>query len=52
MGFFTAWGHIVHNSIEVDRLEKMGMITIDHEQLKELKMSKYCYVHTENPQHL
>src|SRR5690554_5418899 len=33
-------GDIVHNSIEVERLEKMGMITIDHAQLKELKNVK------------
>jgi 4-hydroxy-3-methylbut-2-en-1-yl diphosphate reductase len=30
-------GQIVHNDMEVKRLENMGMITIDHEQLKELK---------------
>ncbi|MFN8258567.1 MAG: 4-hydroxy-3-methylbut-2-enyl diphosphate reductase [Bacteroidales bacterium] len=30
-------GQIVHNDMEVKRLEKMGMITIDHEQLKKLK---------------
>ncbi len=29
-------GDIVHNGQEVSRLEKMGMITIDHEQLAEL----------------
>lgn len=30
-------GHIVHNRVEVDRLEKMGFETITHEQLSELK---------------
>ncbi len=30
-------GDIVHNNIEVERLEKMGLITIDHEQFKKLK---------------
>lgn len=39
-GFLYCLGDIVHNSIEVKRLEKMGMITIDHEQLKELKNVK------------
>ncbi len=39
-GILYCLGDIVHNSIEVKRLEKMGMITIDHEQLKELKNVK------------
>ena len=39
-GTLYCLGDIVHNSIEVERLEKMGMITIDHEQLKELKNVK------------
>jgi 4-hydroxy-3-methylbut-2-en-1-yl diphosphate reductase len=30
-------GQIVHNDMEVNRLEKMGMITIDHDQLKNLR---------------
>jgi 4-hydroxy-3-methylbut-2-en-1-yl diphosphate reductase len=30
-------GQIVHNDEEVKRLEEMGMITIDHEQMKELQ---------------
>ncbi len=30
-------GQIVHNDMEVKRLEDMGMITINHEQLKTLK---------------
>jgi 4-hydroxy-3-methylbut-2-enyl diphosphate reductase len=29
-------GQIVHNEIEVDRLKKLGLITIDHEQFKKL----------------
>lgn len=39
-GTLYCLGDIVHNSIEVERLEKMGMITIDHAQLKELKNIK------------
>jgi 4-hydroxy-3-methylbut-2-enyl diphosphate reductase len=30
-------GDIVHNNIEVERLEKMGLVTINHEQFKRLK---------------
>ena len=30
-------GDIVHNSLEVDRLAKLGLITIDHEQFRNLK---------------
>jgi 4-hydroxy-3-methylbut-2-enyl diphosphate reductase len=30
-------GDIVHNNIEVERLKKMGLITINHEQFKELR---------------
>ena len=30
-------GDIVHNSIECDRLEQMGLITINHEQFRDLK---------------
>ncbi len=33
-------GDIVHNTIEVERLEKMGLITIDHEQFKQLKNAR------------
>src|SRR5690554_1922992 len=36
-GSLYCLGDIVHNNIEVERLEKMGLITIDHEQLKKLK---------------
>lgn len=30
-------GDIVHNTLEVERLTKLGLITIDHEQFKKLK---------------
>ncbi len=33
-------GDIVHNGMEVKRLEEKGLITIDHEQLKELHNAK------------
>ena len=33
-------GQIVHNEIEVRRLKKLGLITIDHEQFKKLKNCK------------
>lgn len=33
-------GDIVHNGLEVERLTKMGMITIDHEQFAKLKNAK------------
>lgn len=36
-GTLYCLGDIVHNNIEVERLEKMGLITIDHEQFKKLK---------------
>ncbi|WP_294082605.1 4-hydroxy-3-methylbut-2-enyl diphosphate reductase [Proteiniphilum sp. UBA5384] len=36
-GTLYCLGDIVHNNIEVERLEKMGMITINHEQFKKLK---------------
>lgn len=36
-GTLYCLGDIVHNNLEVDRLAKMGLITINHEQLKELK---------------
>lgn len=36
-GTLYCLGDIVHNNIEVERLEKMGLITIDHEQFKQLK---------------
>ena len=39
-GILYCLGDIVHNSIEVERLKRMGMVTIDHEQLRELKNVK------------
>lgn len=36
-GTLYCLGDIVHNNIEVERLEKMGLITIDHEQFRKLK---------------
>ncbi len=36
-GSLYCLGDIVHNNIEVERLEKMGLITINHEQFKQLK---------------
>jgi len=36
-GTLYCLGDIVHNNIEVERLEKMGLITINHEQFKKLK---------------
>ncbi len=44
-------GDIVHNSVEVNRLEKMGLISIDHEQLKELRNCKVLIrAHGEPPE--
>ncbi len=36
-GTLYCLGDIVHNSIEVNRLQEMGLITIDHEQFRQLK---------------
>ncbi|MDO5523225.1 MAG: 4-hydroxy-3-methylbut-2-enyl diphosphate reductase [Bacteroidia bacterium] len=36
-GTLYCLGDIVHNNIEVERLTKMGLVTINHEQFKELK---------------
>ena len=33
-------GDIVHNALEVERLAKMGLITINHDQFKELRNAK------------
>lgn len=44
-------GDIVHNNVEVNRLEKMGLITINHEQLKELHDCKVLIrAHGEPPE--
>lgn len=43
-------GDIVHNGQEVERLSKMGMITINHQQLKELHDVKVLFrAHGEPP---
>lgn len=39
-GVLYCLGDIVHNNVEVERLAKMGMITINHTQLAELKNAK------------
>ncbi|MPM63960.1 4-hydroxy-3-methylbut-2-enyl diphosphate reductase [bioreactor metagenome] len=36
-GTLYCLGDIVHNNVEVDRLAKMGLITINHEEFKKLK---------------
>ena len=36
-GILYCLGDLVHNSLEVERLSKLGLITIDHEQFKQLK---------------
>ena len=36
-GTLYCLGDIVHNNLEVDRLAKLGLITITHEQFKDLK---------------
>jgi len=44
-------GDIVHNSAEVERLEKKGLISINHEQLKTLKNCKVLLrAHGEPPE--
>ncbi len=44
-------GDIVHNNVEVSRLEKMGLITINHEQLKKLHNCKVLIrAHGEPPE--
>lgn len=36
-GTLYCLGDLVHNGLEVERLSKLGLITIDHEQFKQLK---------------
>ena len=44
-------GDIVHNGMEVERLEKEGLITINHEQLKTLRDVKVLLrAHGEPPE--
>ncbi len=43
-------GDIVHNNIEVERLAKMGLITINHEEFKQLKNVRvFLRAHGEPP---
>jgi 6-phosphofructokinase/(E)-4-hydroxy-3-methyl-but-2-enyl pyrophosphate reductase len=43
-------GDIVHNSMEVKRLEKLGLLTIDHEEFEVLKGKKVMFrAHGEPP---
>ena len=45
------FGDIVHNSAEVERLKKKGLVTIDHEQFKTLKNCKVLLrAHGEPPE--
>jgi len=39
-GILYCLGDIVHNNVEVERLANMGLITIDHNQLKTLKNAR------------
>ncbi len=39
-GVLYCLGDIVHNNLEVDRLEKLGMITINHDEFRELKNAR------------
>jgi 4-hydroxy-3-methylbut-2-enyl diphosphate reductase len=39
-GHLYCLGQIVHNSVEVERLEKIGLVTINYEQFKQLKDCK------------
>ena len=44
-------GDIVHNNVEVDRLQKKGLVTIDHNQFKKLKNTKVLIrAHGEPPE--
>jgi len=44
-------GQIVHNEMEISRLEKMGLITIDHEQYTQLKNARVLIrAHGEPPE--
>jgi 4-hydroxy-3-methylbut-2-en-1-yl diphosphate reductase len=49
-GYLHCLGDIVHNDEEVSRLEKKGLIIINHEQLKNLKNEKVLIrAHGEHP---
>lgn len=50
-GVLYCLGDIVHNNREVERLEKLGLITINHEQLKQLHHVKVLLrAHGEPPE--
>lgn len=50
-GTLYCLGDIVHNSIECDRLKRMGLVTIDHETFSELHNAKVLLrAHGEPPQ--
>ena len=50
-GTLYCLGDIVHNNIEVKRLEKMGLITINHDQFKQLKNTRVLLrAHGEPPE--
>jgi 4-hydroxy-3-methylbut-2-enyl diphosphate reductase len=50
-GTLFCLGDIVHNNVEVERLTKMGLITIDHQQFSKLKNVKVLLrAHGEPPQ--
>ena len=50
-GTLYCLGDIVHNSIECDRLKRIGLITIDHETFKELHNAKVLLrAHGEPPE--
>lgn len=50
-GVLYCLGDIVHNNREVERLEKMGLVTINHEQLKQLHNVKVLLrAHGEPPE--
>lgn len=50
-GTLYCLGDIVHNGMECDRLRRMGLVTINHEQLKELHNAKVLLrAHGEPPE--
>ena len=50
-GTLYCLGDIVHNNREVERLEKMGLVTINHEQLEQLHPVKVLLrAHGEPPE--
>ena len=50
-GILYCLGDIVHNNVEVNRLKEMGLVTIDHEKLKQLHDCKVLIrAHGEPPE--